>query len=66
MAEIIDLHAIQSFQELFLYAEKIVKYSRDYGKTWRYAKLSPSPEHFSKGAFGFATSEKISPNGVHA
>jgi len=54
---------IKTFEDLIAYCGQVVKYSRDGGKRWKYAKLHKSgPEFFSNGAFGICTDEEVMPN----
>lgn len=47
---------------LVAYAGQVVKYTKDGGKKWRYARLYPSMEHFQSGSYGIATNEEVLPN----
>lgn len=67
----INEHDIRTLKQLDQYRGKIVKYTYDGGKTWRYTKItSRGPEYFRGGSFGYNTNEEVLPNaqthGSHA
>lgn len=54
---------VRTVEGLARFKGKVVKYTRDDGKTWHYTRLWDSdPEYFDNGSFGFLTDEEILPN----
>ncbi|KPJ70840.1 hypothetical protein AMJ51_00810 [Microgenomates bacterium DG_75] len=56
---------ISTFSALLPLGGQVIKYTRDGGETWRYARLFSNPERFSNGSLGFVADEEISPRGIH-
>ena len=59
---------ISSLKGMRPYAESVVRYTRDGGKTWRYGRLGKAAELktvFTSGAHGAQIYEEVSPKGVH-
>lgn len=55
---------IWTLENLLPLAGQVVKYSRDGGKSWRFAKLWRNSQNFLDGSFGLAIDEQISLEGV--
>jgi hypothetical protein len=57
---------IQTLEDLLPFAGQVIKFSKDQGNTWTFARLFRTPEHFDNGSFGLAAYNEVDAQGVHS